>query len=299
MILNKIITKYYSTRANKTFLPPFGLDYPGNSFVTAQDWNNHSIQDYTYSFNSWAFRGDDYSQYIGKPVNICLGDSFTLNIGGPIEHSWPSQLSKHFDIPTLNLGIDGAGNDTIAMIYNWAIETFDVKHTFVMYSFFHRRYDNVNKLLLGHSEDLPNDNENIKYFENHKIKNSYFTFLPQWCWSEEEFEYINNYYAKHTVVTNTNDLLPTASILENSRFLIDKNQYNIFRGADWPSYTQFVNGIDLSADLYNEIVNLPVVDKLTSLRKVFSNRDGFHLNKDANEMVCNYFLKQLCCTPAI
>ena len=72
-----------------------------------KEWfKNYPIQDFDYKFNSWGFRGPEYNQYIGKPVNICLGDSFTVNVGGPIEHSWPSLLQEKFD-NIMKLGYTG------------------------------------------------------------------------------------------------------------------------------------------------------------------------------------------------
>ncbi len=295
MILSKILPKYYSDRANKTFLPPMRLDFPDNGFVTFVEWNNYHTQEYDYLFNSWAFRGSDYSQFVGKPVNICLGDSFTLNIGGPVEHSWPSQLSKYFDIPTLNFGIDGAGNDTIRKIYDWAIKTFDVKNTFVMYSFFQRRYDSEQKVLQHYDESsIAINNNNFKYFENHKIDHCYFTFLPAWCWSTEENEYINAYYTDRISVYRCT--VDVNLFIQSFRSAISKKQYDIFRGADWPLYEQFIGGAEISTSVYNEIIDF-IDDNV--LRTVFSNRDGFHLNKNGHKMVCNYFLKQLDRTPMV
>ncbi|SVB74928.1 uncharacterized protein METZ01_LOCUS227782, partial [marine metagenome] len=61
-------------------------------------WKNYPVHDFDYNFNLWGFRGPDYSEYVAQPVNICLGDSFTVNIGGPIEYSWASQLDKLLDL---------------------------------------------------------------------------------------------------------------------------------------------------------------------------------------------------------
>lgn len=190
MILNKIVPSYYNKRNNTVFSPPFGFDKPSQQYVDADYWNNYPVKDYDYSFNKWAFRGEDYAQYSGSAVNICLGDSFTLNLGGPIESSWPYQLSTYFNIPCLNLGVDGAGNDAIYMIYNWAINNFDVQNVFVMYSFFHRRYDHKEKSMLHHTYSSTEDLENFKFFKKYKIKNAFFTFLPPWCWSDSELEFI-------------------------------------------------------------------------------------------------------------
>ena len=110
-----------------------GIDTPGESAVSSRDFWEYPIQDFDYQFNSWGFRGEDFEQYIGEKVNICLGDSMAVNIGGPVEHSWPSQLAEHFDIPTLNLGMNAAGNDAIKLVCDRACELFNVQNIFVMY----------------------------------------------------------------------------------------------------------------------------------------------------------------------
>src|SRR5210317_286802 len=97
-----------------------GMDHPSKSAnYTSKKFWEYPVQDFDYQYNSWGFRGPEYEQYIGKPVNICLGDSSTLNVG-----------------------MDGAGNDAIKLVYNRACKVFDVQNTFVMYSYLHRRLIN-------------------------------------------------------------------------------------------------------------------------------------------------------------
>jgi hypothetical protein len=240
MILSKLVPSYYKKRESNTFFPPFGYDKPDQEYVNFEYWSNYPVKNYNYSFNKWAFRGEDYSQYAGRPVNICLGDSFTLNLGGPIEFSWPYQLSNYCNTPCLNLGVDGAGNDTIHMIYKWAMQDFDVQNVFVMYSFLHRRYDNKTKNMLHCTYESAEDEVNFKYFESYKIENAFFTFLPPWCWSKSELDFIK-----------------TVSI-------------------DYDNLYYNLNG-----------------SSAESLRRKLSNRDGFHLNYDANLLVANFFKKKL------
>ena len=97
-----------------------GTDSPGKSSCSLRDFKEYPIQDFDYKFNSWGFRAEDFEQYLGDKVNICLGDSITVNIGGPVEHSWCGQLAEYFDIPTLNLGMSAAGNDAMKLVYNRA-----------------------------------------------------------------------------------------------------------------------------------------------------------------------------------
>ena len=283
MILQKILPTYFESRASQTFLPPFEMDSPKVAWRSNKEWHNYPTKDYAYSFNSWAFRGNDYSQFKNQPVNICLGDSFVLNLGAPIEHSWPSQLTNHLDIPTLNLGVDGAGNDTIRMVYDYAVNYFDVKNTFVMYSFFHRRYDKTTREL---KHDVYSDKENIEYFNKHKLKNVHYTFLPPWCWSNSEKEHLRKYYFNQYGLYENFD---SNFVDKNRELYTSSDKYNFVKGVDWPLYDNFVNGETLNDCVYDEIF----VSELKHELFYPVNRDGFHLNYLGNKLVCDYFLNQI------
>jgi len=197
MLINDL--EYWKTISN--FQGKYlGLDRPNHSFQPKGWWENYPVQNFDYNFNEWGFRGLDYSEYIDKPVNICLGDSFTINIGGPIEHSWPSQLSMLLDLPTINLGIFGAGNDAIRLLYDRACKAFDVQNTFVMYSYFQRRLVGNKFAHYGgdeHSKHIPTplhtDVENFQHFVDHMIPESYEAHIPDWCYTYGEMEMIPFY----------------------------------------------------------------------------------------------------------
>ena len=170
-------------------------------------WKNYPVQDFDYQFNSWGFRGPEYKEYIGKPVILCMGDSNTVNVGGPIESSWASQLGKMLKLPCINLGMDGAGNDAIRICYDRAVELFDVQETFVMYSYFHRRFidkqfahflrPNMVHTLAGKVNFVQppeyTDEENFLYFLEHRIPDAYEVFIPPWCFSDNELDFIRDY----------------------------------------------------------------------------------------------------------
>ena len=108
-------------------------------------------------------RDQEFDVFAGKSVNICLGDSFVVNQGDVVENAWPQQLNQRTQLPTLNLGLDGAGNDTIKLIYDRACKIFNVENVFVMYSFFHRRLED-NILTQCDVEDFDFDS-NIAHFK--------------------------------------------------------------------------------------------------------------------------------------
>jgi len=270
---------YYKRSANYTNNTS-GIDHPHRSKRNTKGWYSYPIQDFNYQFNSWGFRGPEYKQYIGKPVNICLGDSFTVNVGGPIEHSWCSQLAKNFDIPTLNMGMDGAGNDAIKIVYNRACEIFDVQNTFVMYSYFHRRLSNNNEFV-HFDNSVFNFDELIFYFYKNFIDGAFYTFVPSWCWSKDELTYLENNHKKNLYKLNQIDL---EDIHTSMVTYITKDEYNFYKGSDWISYDRFkkgqINKIMLEDDYFiNHILE----------RYINKNRDGNHLDQKANKIVADFF----------
>lgn len=268
--------KYFNERKNLK-LNNYGLDRQTHCFIDKEWWISHPIQDFNYNFNSWGFRGEEYNQYIGKPVNICLGDSFTVNVGGPIEHSWCSQIAQQTKIPCINLGIDGAGNDTIKLIYDRACDLFDVQNTFVMYSFFHRKLHNGNLL----------QDANLDYnsFPQYRIKNAIECFLPFWAWTFEEIEYIKKtgifYLRKNNLTYADVDQL-------DRRYFVNKELYQQWQGSSWPSYRDFINGADPHPDMYTELFGNVVNEKM-----FYVNRDGLHMNQTANKIYADYFITRL------
>jgi len=189
--------KYYEER--KSYVSQYsGIDTPGMKLAGKDlplGWfENYTVQDFDYQFNNWGFRGPEYDQYVDQKVNICLGDSFTVNLGGPVEHGWVCQLDKLIDFPCINLGMDGAGNDAIKFVYEKAIKVFDVQNIFVMYSYIHRRLLDGEFTHFGNTRfkraPYHTDEENFEYFEQHRIPNAYEVFLPKWCWGEKELKYI-------------------------------------------------------------------------------------------------------------
>ena len=278
MLINDL--NYFRQSANYSNTTS-GMDHPYSSNRTPKEWHAYPIQDFNYQFNSWGFRGPEYTQYIGKPVNICLGDSFTVNVGGPIEHGWCSQLALHFDVPTLNLGMDGAGSDSIKLVYDRACEIFDVQNTFVMYSYLHRRLVDVEDHRNVFIQNVDNDSENFKHFLKHRIPNAFECALPGWSYSKEEKQFLSEleiYFFNIPLYFFDNQ--------EMDRKLIDKESYNAFKGLDWPTLEQFVQGAEPHPEMLTEKFG-----KFTT-GLIYRNRDGLHLNQEANKIYADYFYNQ-------
>jgi len=275
MLINDL--NYYRKSANYRSKTS-GLDHPSHSLYTTEDRHAYPIQDFDYQFNSWGFRGPEYEQHIGKPVNVCLGDSFTVNVGGPIEHSWCSQLALHFDIPTLNLGMDGAGNDGIRLVYNRACNLFDVQNTFVMYSYLHRRLVDTE-----FTQQVYSDSENFKYFLEHRIPNVFECALPGWCWADEEKQFLLEleiYFVDITLILNFLDYQTI------DRKFINKDAYKNLQGLKWPSLEQFIQGAEPHLDMLTKEFGQFLSNHM------YTNRDGHHMNQETNKVYADYFYNQ-------
>jgi hypothetical protein len=255
-----------------------GMDTPGFA-QTNIDWRKtYPVQDFDYQFNSWGFRGPEYSDYIGKEVILCLGDSIVTNIGGPIKHSWPCILQRNFNIPCLNFGVEGAGNDAIRLVYDRACKIFNVRYTFVVYTFLHRRLED------NQFKSEPHDFEdNIKHFEKNFIKGAIFNFIPPTGYSIEELKYIDNLASRYI---NYNYKEHRTEVDKNRKCYVDKEHYNNLKGADWPSYKEFINGMpphpNMLTDNFNKFVN----------QNLWVNRDGWHLTYYANKLLTQNLYKQ-------
>lgn len=276
MLINDL--EYFKGSANYTHQTN-GIDNPKYSHRDTKGWHAYTVQNFDYKYNSWGFRGPDYDQYVGKPVNICLGDSFTVNVGGPIEYSWCSQLAKHFNIPTLNLGMDGAGNDAIRLVYERACKLFDVQNTFVMYSFFHRRLiDNT------FQQHLYDDNENFAFFLEQRIPNAIECALPVWTWTANEEQFLhtmNIYFYDISLYIYDNQEIDRTYINP-----LQQELYKKFKGPDWPTLEQFVKGADPHPDMFTKQFG-----QFLHYTK-YTNRDGCHMNQETNKVYADYLYNQ-------
>lgn len=261
-----------------------GTDHPDRC-MSFDWWKNYPIQNFGYVFNSWGFRSNkEYSDFIGKPVVLCLGDSLTSNLGGPIEHSWPSILQQHFDIPCLNFGTELASNDGINLIYEKACKLFDVRHTFVTYSLFHRRFTNENKFV----QKIYDNNVNFEFFQKNRIPNAVECTVYEWAWAYEETKFLDEnkifYLKRPTGNYRTHQEL----VDQNREWYINKKTYNKFKGWTWPSYKKFINGADPHSDMFTDEFG-----NFVEIEKSFHNRDGLHLNYECNRIYADYMISKV------
>jgi hypothetical protein len=97
--------------------------------------------DITYCYNSRGFRDAEWPNNLEelKQAIWCVGDSFTVGIGSPLEYTWPQVLSTKTGQRVINISMDGASNNWIARCVNLIQKEIDPKNIIVMWSYVHRR----------------------------------------------------------------------------------------------------------------------------------------------------------------
>lgn len=93
---------------------------------------------FDYQYNSRGFRDREWPEDLQTAI-WCIGDSFTVGLGAPVEHSWPRQLELTTDLPTINISMDGASNDWIAKKALRVLDAIQPQTVVVQWSYLHRR----------------------------------------------------------------------------------------------------------------------------------------------------------------
>jgi hypothetical protein len=70
----------------------------------------HEIE---YRYNDRGYRDDAWPSNVEQAI-WCIGDSFTVGIGSPRQHTWPYLLQQAVGQRTINVSMDGASNNWIA-----------------------------------------------------------------------------------------------------------------------------------------------------------------------------------------
>ena len=257
----------------------------------------HPVKDFQYTFNSWGFRADyDYESLNkdGKKAKIILaiGDSFTVNVGGPLEHSWPSLLQEKFpNIPVLNGGVDGLGPESYNLIVDKMRKYFDVQHTFCMFN------------LHGGTTADQLANANITEQKIHILKSyewpigSEIAFIPPWCWDMDMQKILFSHFPDaHAYIKDIQ--FNYADIPYDIFKLLIQQDYVLQSNSTWPTIDAMYQELAMHNNLDNMLSD---VDRYFFLKQIqpkcksyfYRNRDYRHMSKMANQMVSDYFYSKI------
>lgn len=101
----------------------------------------HTVE---YHYNSRGFRDAEWPDSVEDCV-WCIGDSFTVGLGAPREHTWSYILGKQLGKRTLNVSMDGASNTWIRRQAVQILE-LDPELLILQWSYITRREATVDQL---------------------------------------------------------------------------------------------------------------------------------------------------------
>lgn len=127
----------YSWLPKSVTLKWSGMDHieSYNKNPRKSDWDNVNL---SYQYNPQGFRCPDLNNFLGKPVNIALGCSFTEGVGLPVESAWPSLIEQQVEHPVLNLGLGGGSTDAVARVLTNVSGLFDIQTVYILWPPLHR-----------------------------------------------------------------------------------------------------------------------------------------------------------------
>jgi hypothetical protein len=125
----------------------------------------------SYQHNSRGFRDQEWPSTVEelKKCIWCFGDSFTVGVGSPLEHTWPYLLGKNTGRRVINVSMDGASNNWIARQIANVQKEINPTHIVVMWSYLHRRESNDHNKS-DEERRIHNDKELDDFADLHNFK---------------------------------------------------------------------------------------------------------------------------------
>jgi hypothetical protein len=198
-----------------------------------------------YQYNSRGYRDFEWPQTISELKNAiwCVGDSFTVGVGQPFEHTWPQVLAQTTGKRTINVSMDGASNDWIARKVQRIADVIDPIAIVVLWSYTHRGELDQNSL----------DDEQRRLFSSKRH------------WKQDNLHWIN----LSNQIQSLNRQIIQATIPNFQRAESQSTHYQIndhwnkIKGADWPDTPKTLD----------QLKSLPqhIKDELTSVHRCYEH----------------------------
>jgi hypothetical protein len=153
-----------------------------------------------YKYNSRGFRDTEWPDTIDelKQAVWCVGDSFTVGLGSPVEHTWPYQVGKKLEQRTINVSMDGASNMWIARKVVKLIESVSPELIVIQWSYTNRREsdntdwtDEERKIHLEKTQiqdDMQNTMMCIESVMEKCTKKIVHSFIPNFSWATDKLQ---------------------------------------------------------------------------------------------------------------
>lgn len=242
----------------------------------------------TYQYNSRGFRDAEWPSTAEELQSAiwCVGDSFTVGIGSPLEHTWPWLLGTTTGQRIINVSMDGASNTWIARRATLIQKEINPKNIVIMWSYVHRReHENQNlsdeqrRLFAVDSTDLE-DLHNLKdciAMINHSntIQLAIPEYGPDAVDYQPTWENIRGVDWPAQVPTTLDEMLALPEFVQSEL----KGHFDI-----WADLQHTIEQQSLLANLENNFIK---VDKLDQAR------DGHHFDLITSQWVVDQIVQRL------
>ncbi|CAB4163961.1 hypothetical protein UFOVP1146_317 [uncultured Caudovirales phage] len=237
----------------------------------------HQIE---YKYNSRGYRDAEWPNTITELQDAiwCFGDSFTVGIGSPLNHTWVNILQSKCKQRCINVSMDGASNNWIARKILTLLEEVNPKLIIIQWSFIFRNEEcntdlrdedrrlQYYDLELSFTDLLVNFVNLVNQVEQKKQKTKIIhSFIPNWALDGVQKEW-DKLRGPDWPITPTNQLFPFIQ-QELTNFGMDKF-FNIYCNLlDSIVYIPELIPLDIARDgfHYDVITSTNFVDKLVNL----------------------------------
>jgi hypothetical protein len=113
-----------------------GIDSP-EECLYFDKWKQYPHQ-IEYRFNERGYRDQPWPEHLQNTV-WCIGDSFTMGVGSPKDHTWPVILSDKIKYQTIAVALNGGSNAWIARKIKELTAELRPKAIVAQWSYTHRR----------------------------------------------------------------------------------------------------------------------------------------------------------------
>jgi hypothetical protein len=285
--LRDLILPSRITKSNCLFS---GIDSPDANFIGRNNkgFNNNYPYSVNYSFNSRGFRDTEWPMMLSELKNSiwCVGDSFTVGIGSPINHTWPNVLMQKTGYRTINISMDGASNEWISRRAMQIRKEINPTNIIIMWSYLHRR----------ESADTSKTDEDRRLWNTK-------------CSSEDDFQNFKNCVLPLTNIKGIQHyIIPLANQYEHLLLTWDD-----VADPSWPKQPMSIKELsELPEKIVKELIKHRVYNKLykaietneplksfcseyniKSVKQLDRARDEHHFDLLTSEFVVNEMLQQL------
>jgi len=223
-----------------------------------------------YHYNSRGFRDAEWPDDLSDVI-WCVGDSFTVGLGSPLEHTWPYMLQQRLRRRVINVSMDGASNNWIARIAVAILTQFPQANIVVQWSYMHRREFNTSIILNERFLIFYKSIQDVSWPNCKSIQD--FDNLPAWIKTE-----IKQVHDWSSIEPSSEELRlehinsTTEEDIVNTRLCIQQLQGNIVHSAI-PHWAPAGDNLDF--------------DNVIQTEQLDYARDGFHYDiVTSNALVC-------------